>query len=97
MDIQKQCLPQRSWLSCQFWAQSMVYCGGPPHRAMSREGQGYLQQMCGYLRRDGMDVQGAGRIFPVNEGIMGAAYETGQVWRTRSYADLRWTPFVGPL
>ena len=57
------------------------------HRAMSREGQGYLQQMCGYLRRDGVDVQGAGRIFPVNEGIMGAAYETGQVWRTRSYAD----------
>jgi hypothetical protein len=57
------------------------------HRAMSREGQGYLQQMCGYLRRDGVDVQVAGRIFPVNEGIMGAAYETGHVWRTRSYAD----------
>ena len=57
------------------------------HRAMSREGQGYLQQMCGYLRRDGLEVQGAGRIFPVSEGIMGAAYETGRVWRTRSYDD----------
>jgi hypothetical protein len=78
-----------------FWARSMVYCGGPwmfricgsPCIAMSREGWGYLQQMCGYLRRDGVEMQRAGRIFPVNEGIMGAAFETGHVWRMRWYAD----------
>jgi hypothetical protein len=57
------------------------------HRAMSREGEGYLQQMCGYLRSEGVDLRGAGRTFPVNEGIRGAAHGSGHVWRTRSYPD----------
>jgi hypothetical protein len=56
------------------------------HRVMSREGQGYLQQVCAYINDAGADWRGkVGRTFPVNEGIMGAAYETGRVWRTKSF------------
>jgi hypothetical protein len=56
------------------------------HRAMSREGNGYLQQVCGYLQEDGADWHGkVGRIFPVDEGIMGAAFENGRIWRTKLY------------
>jgi hypothetical protein len=57
------------------------------HRVMSREGVGYLQQICGYITEDGVDWGKAGRTFPVNEGIMGAAYETGHIWRTRRFPD----------
>lgn len=59
------------------------------HRSMSREGDGYLQQVCAYLRGDSADWCGkVGRTFPVNEGIIGAAFEDGHVWRTKSYQSL---------
>jgi hypothetical protein len=58
------------------------------HRAMTREGDGYLQQVCGYVNNDGADWRGkVGRTFPVNEGIMGAAYGNGRIWRTKSFAS----------
>lgn len=55
------------------------------HRTVSREGSGYLQQVCSYLGEEGPTGQGMGRTFPVNEGIMGAAFENGRIWRTKSY------------
>jgi hypothetical protein len=56
------------------------------HRAMSREGEGYLQQVCGYIGDDGLDWKGkVGRTFPANEGVIGAAYADGQIWRTKSF------------
>jgi len=57
------------------------------HRTMSRLGEGYLQQVCAYLPEPGNDWRGkVGRTFPVDDGIMGAAYGSRQVWRTRSFA-----------
>ena len=54
------------------------------HRAVNREGQLYLQQLCGYVGRDGLDWQGkVGRTFPVSEGIMGAAFKSRRIWRTK--------------
>ena len=56
------------------------------HRAMSREGEGYLQQVCGYIGDDGLEWKGkVGRTFPANEGIIGAAYTDGHIWRTKSF------------
>src|SRR2546423_417903 len=56
------------------------------HRTMSREGNGYLQQVCAYLRKDGADWRGnVGRTFPVDEGIIGAAFGNRHIWRTRKY------------
>lgn len=58
------------------------------HRAMSREGQGYLQQVCAYVNSGGIEWRGkVGRTFPVNEGIMGAAYGNGRVWRTKRFPN----------
>lgn len=56
------------------------------HRAMVRGGDGYLQQLCPYLP-DGLDEarNTAGRIFPVNEGIMGRSFKDGQIWRTKHF------------
>ncbi|UPJ47660.1 hypothetical protein IVB30_30995 [Bradyrhizobium sp. 200] len=60
------------------------------HRAMSREGRDYLQQVCAYLRKDGGDWRGkVGRTFAVDTGIIGAAYESGQLWRTKRFKDAR--------
>jgi hypothetical protein len=57
------------------------------HRTMSREGDGYLQQICAYLRGDKPDWRGkVGRIFPVTIGIIGAAYDKQSIWRTREYS-----------
>lgn len=56
------------------------------HRAVSREGDGYLQQVCAYLQESGVNANGTvGRFFPVNDRIMGAAYGSGKIWRTRHY------------
>jgi hypothetical protein len=58
------------------------------HRTMSREGNGYLQQACAYLpSQDGDWRTKVGRLFPVTEGIMGAAFENRLVWRTKHYPD----------
>lgn len=59
------------------------------HRTMSREGSGYLQQVCAYVRGERLDSRGkVGRRFPVTEGIMGAAFEQGTIWRTKRYPTL---------
>ncbi|WP_029041100.1 hypothetical protein [Cucumibacter marinus] len=56
------------------------------HRAVSREGDGYLQQVCAYLEESGVNANGTvGRFFPVNDRIMGAAYGSGTIWRTHHY------------
>ena len=65
------------------------------HRTMSRDGtvsgerDGYLQQVSAYVQDDHVDSRGkVGRIFPVTEGIVGAAFATGLVWRTKNYPTL---------
>jgi len=59
------------------------------HRAMSREGDYFLQQVCAYLLESGGDWRGkVGRTFAVDTGIIGAAYGNGQIWRTKSFPDM---------
>jgi len=54
------------------------------HRVMTREGDAYLQQVCGYVSGDGLDWRGkVGRTFAVSEGIMGAAFGNGRIWYTK--------------
>jgi len=60
------------------------------HRAVNREGQGYLQQVCGYVKEEGLDWRGkVGRTFPVSEGIMGAAFKSRKIWRTKKFSSIR--------
>jgi hypothetical protein len=59
------------------------------HRTMSREGDRYLQQVCAYVSGDGAEWRGkVGRTFPVNEGVIGAAFGDGRIWRTKAYSTL---------
>jgi len=59
------------------------------HRTMSREVNGYLQQVCAYLGGDKPDWRGqVGRLFPVTYGIMGAAYDTQKIYRTKKYQSI---------
>jgi hypothetical protein len=59
------------------------------HRAVNREGQLYLQQVCGYVTEDGLDWRGkVGRTFEVSEGIMGAAFASKKIWRTKKFKSL---------
>jgi hypothetical protein len=59
------------------------------HRVISREGQGYLQQVCGYVTEKGLDWRGkVGRTFVVNEGIMGAAFVKRRIWRTKAFPSI---------
>jgi len=56
------------------------------HRVMTREGKEYLQQVCAYLRHDDGDWRGrVGRTFAVDTGIIGAAYRSGKIWRTKHF------------
>jgi hypothetical protein len=55
------------------------------HRAISRQKKGYLQQVCAYLNDKGADGRGVGRIFPVDEGVIGAAFGNQRIWRTKAY------------
>jgi hypothetical protein len=63
------------------------------HRAMNREGQVFLQQVCAYVGPETKeDRTGTGRVFPVTFGIMGEAFSRSRVLRTRrfpSVAELR--------
>ncbi|MDH2089149.1 hypothetical protein N5K21_10505 [Rhizobium pusense] len=52
------------------------------HRVMSREGEEFLQQVCPYLPFTDASKATAGRTFPVNKEIMGAAYESRKIYRT---------------
>jgi hypothetical protein len=59
------------------------------HRAVNREGQVYLQQVCGYVREQGLEWRGkVGRTYPVSEGIMGAAFKSQSIWRTKRFSTL---------
>ena len=55
------------------------------HRVMSREGGEFLQQVSPYLPLAKTVKPTEGRIFPVDKGIMGAAYEHKKLFRTRSF------------
>jgi hypothetical protein len=56
------------------------------HRLMAREGEGYLQQLCTYLGSGPYSQQSVGRMFTVDTGIIGRAFDTGHIYRTRHYA-----------
>lgn len=58
------------------------------HRTMSRNGIGYLQQACAYAPMTQDWKKKVGRVFPVTVGILGAAYSTGKLWRTRRFDDV---------
>lgn len=58
------------------------------HRSMTRDGKGYLQQLCAYGPVEAsLDHRAAGRMFTVTTGIMGKAYADLRVVRTRRYAS----------
>lgn len=54
------------------------------HRVMNRAGQVYLQQVAPYRGANVARI-GTGRLFAVDTGIVGAAYRTQHVWRTKAY------------
>lgn len=57
------------------------------HRFMSRQKEGYLQQTCSYLREGRVDpTEVVGRTFAVTTGIIGAAYSSRKIFRTRRFA-----------
>jgi hypothetical protein len=56
---------------------------------MLRGSNQYLQQVCPYFEQGKVGSRGkVGRIFPVGEGIMGAAYRSRHVWRTKHFDNL---------
>lgn len=58
------------------------------HRAMSREGKGYLQQVCKDIGRTDTDADAkVGRLWHVNYGIIGMAYAKTAISRTKRFAD----------
>jgi hypothetical protein len=52
------------------------------HRVVTREGQGYLQQACDYV---GASETGVGRLFKTDDRMIGVAYRTKAVWRTKRF------------
>jgi hypothetical protein len=59
------------------------------HRVMDRDGIQYLQQACSYMpiREETLPPNIVGRIMEVTTGIIGPAYDTGKIWRTRRFAN----------
>lgn len=57
------------------------------HRTMVREGKGYLQQVCLYLPPEKDGRKNAGRVFPTNMGVMGAAFESKKIFRTKKFSS----------
>ncbi|WP_430912165.1 hypothetical protein [Methylobacterium sp. sgz302541] len=58
------------------------------HRAMDRDGQAYLQQLCAYATTEArLEHRLAGRIFATTAGIMGKAFHDRRVVRTRELPD----------
>lgn len=57
------------------------------HRIMSRAGHAYLQQVCGYFPSSRFKESDVGRIFDVDTGIMGKAFQTTQTWRTKHFPN----------
>jgi hypothetical protein len=58
------------------------------HRAMTRGGQKYLQQVAPYAERSAAMTNGAGRIFEVDTRLVGRAFTRGKVYRTKRYDSL---------
>ena len=58
------------------------------HRVMAREGHGYIQQLCTYFGDAQFAQDRAGRMFPIDTGIMGEALLKLKVMRTRRYATM---------
>jgi hypothetical protein len=58
------------------------------HRAMSREGKGYLQQVCKDVGPTESDPNaGVGRLWHRNYGIIGMAYGKRAISRTKKFPD----------
>lgn len=58
------------------------------HRTISRDGRIYLQQVTNYLSSDAEAVDGSGRSFAVDHGIIGAAFADRKLHRTASFAGM---------
>lgn len=58
------------------------------HRSVARAGKGYLQQVCRYAGAPQVDG-GEGRFFKTDSGIIGQAFSSKRIWRTRHSADLK--------
>jgi hypothetical protein len=59
------------------------------HRSMTREGRDYLQQICPYIGDQGIEDQSkVGRFSPVNSRVIGAAYESRNIWRTKKFGSV---------
>lgn len=65
------------------------------HRVMTRDECTYLQQICSYAGH-GFDHSKAGRIFVVDEGIIGKAFADGRIVRTGRYEneDAWWRDYL---
>lgn len=55
------------------------------HRAMNREGSQYLQQLTEYFPPS-PNAKNSGRVFQVDHGIIGAAYRSKRIYKTRQFA-----------
>jgi hypothetical protein len=55
------------------------------HRTMCRGDQIYLQQVVNYFSSDAGKIRGSGRIFPVDTGIIGAAFQSRKLHRTSKF------------
>lgn len=55
------------------------------HRAMTRGGKRYLQQVAPYVEHSAAMTNGAGRIFEVDTRLIGRAFMRGKVYRTKRY------------
>lgn len=68
---------------------STVGCGSVRvtlHRVMSRDQEIYLQQVCSYAGAE-LNHAKAGRLFIMDEGVIGAAFRQAAIVRTRHYED----------
>jgi hypothetical protein len=59
------------------------------HRIMSRENEGFLQQLSGHFPITDSTKwrEEAGSLFHVKTGIIGRAFADRRIWRTKSYPD----------
>jgi hypothetical protein len=55
------------------------------HRTMCRGDQIYLQQVVNYFSSDAGKIRGSGRIFAVDTGIIGAAFQSRKLHRTSKF------------
>jgi len=58
------------------------------HRVISRAGKNQLQQLVNYVAWNDKFEKGEGRIFAVDEGIIGGAFREKKVMRTRKFKKI---------